>query len=91
VNPIFVGIISVLVLALGLTMVRVSRGPSLPMRVVALDLMATLAVGLIATYAVAARQPIFLDVAVVLGLISFLGTVAFAYFIEKGEFPWPRA
>jgi len=65
--------------------------PSLPMRVVALDLMATLAVGLIATYAVAARQPIFLDVAVVLGLISFLGTVAFAYFIEKGEFPWPRA
>lgn len=90
-NPIFVGIISVLMVAFGLTMVRVSRGPSLPMRVVALDLMATLAVGLIATYAVAARQPIFLDVAVVVGLISFLGTVAFAYFIEKGEFPWPRA
>ena len=35
-------------------------------------------------------QPIFLDVAVVLGLISVLGTVAFASFIERGEFPWPK-
>ena len=90
-SPIFIGIFSVLMLAIGLTVLRIYRGPSLPTRVVALDLIATLAVGLIATYSVAAQQPIFLDVAVVLGLISFLGTVAFAYFIEKGEFPWPRA
>ncbi len=90
-NTIFVVYVSVLVIALAVTMFRVARGPSLPVRVVALDLMSTLAVGLIAIYAVAVRQPIFLDVAVVLGLISFLGTVAFAYFIEKGEFPWPRA
>ncbi|MBL8097305.1 MAG: cation:proton antiporter [Anaerolineales bacterium] len=90
-NTIFVVLVSVLVIALAVTMFRVARGPSLPVRVVALDLMSTLAVGLIAIYAVAVRQPIFLDVAVVLGLISFLGTVAFAYFIEKGEFPWPRA
>lgn len=83
-------IISLLMVALFAALVRVVRGRGLPTRVVALDLMATLAVGLIATYAVATRQPIFLDVAVVLGLISFLGTVAFAYFVERGEFPWLR-
>ncbi len=83
-------IISFLMVALFAALVRVVRGRGLPTRVVALDLMATLAVGLIATYAVATRQPIFLDVAVVLGLISFLGTVAFAYFVERGEFPWLR-
>lgn len=83
-------IISLLMVALFAALVRVVRGRGLPTRGVALDLMATLAVGLIATYAVATRQPIFLDVAVVLGLISFLGTVAFAYFVERGEFPWLR-
>ena len=83
-------LIGVLVLALFAALARVVYGRGLPTRVVALDLMATLAVGLIATYAVAARQPIFLDVAVVVGLIAFLGTVAFAYFVERGEFPWLR-
>lgn len=84
------GIIIVLIVALFAALVRVVRGRGLPTRVVALDLMATLSVGLIATSSVATRQPIFLDVAVVLGLISFLGTVAFAYFVERGEFPWLR-
>jgi len=71
-----------------LALVRLVRGPSLPDRVVALDLLATLAMGFIAIYAVAADQTIFLDAAIVLALIAFLGTVAFAHFIEKGELPW---
>ena len=53
-------------------------------------MMGSLAVGIIAVYSVATRQPIFLDVAIVLALIGFLGTVAFAYYIEKGELPWPK-
>lgn len=66
-----------------LIFVRLVRGPSLPDRVVALDLMAALGIGIIAVYAIATGQPVFLDVASVLALISFLGTVAFAYYIEK--------
>lgn len=84
-------VFGLLSLAMFLVFARLVRGPSLPDRVVALDLMATLAVGLIAVYAVAADQPVFLDVAVVLALMAFLGTVAFAHFIEKGELPWPKA
>lgn len=81
----------VLTVAMFVAFVRLVRGPSLPARVVALDLMGTLAVGVIAVYAVATAQPIFLDVAVVLALIGFLGTVAFAYFVEKGDLPWRKA
>ena len=81
----------VLIIAMFVAFVRLVRGPSLPARVVALDLMGTLAVGIIAAYAVATGQTIFLDVAVVLALIGFLGTIAFAYFVEKGELPWRRA
>jgi multicomponent Na+:H+ antiporter subunit F len=66
------------------------RGPTLPDRVVALDLMATLSMGFIAIYAVMTGQTIFLDVAIVLALIAFLGTVAFAYFIEKRGLPWHK-
>lgn len=83
--------LGLLILAMFLTFIRLVRGPSLPSRVVALDMMGSLAVGIIAVYAVATRQTIFLDVAIVLALIAFLGTVAFAYFVEKGELPWRKA
>jgi multicomponent Na+:H+ antiporter subunit F len=66
-----------------LAFIRLVRGPSLPDRVVALDLMAMLGIGMIAVYAIATEQPAFLDVASVLALVTFLGTVAFAYYVEK--------
>lgn len=76
-------ILPLLSVAIVLAFVRLVRGPSLPDRVAALDLIATLGVGMIAVYAIATDQPVFLDVAIVLALISFLGTVAFAYYLER--------
>lgn len=63
--------------------VRLVRGPSLPDRVVALDLMATLIIAVTATYSVVTDQPAYLDAAIVLALIAFLGTVAFAYYLSR--------
>lgn len=83
--------LGLLILAMFLAFIRLVRGPSLPARVVALDMMGALTVGIIAVYTVATRQTIFLDVASVLALIGFLGTVAFAYFVEKGDLPWRKA
>ena len=67
-----------------LAFIRLIRGPSLPDRVVALDLIATLSVGIIAVDAIASRQPVILDAAIVVSLIAFVGTVAFAHYVEKG-------
>lgn len=72
-----------LTIAVILAFVRLARGPTLPDRVVALDLIATLMIGIIAVYAIATDEPVLLDLAIVLALISFLGTVAFAHYIEK--------
>jgi multicomponent Na+:H+ antiporter subunit F len=80
-----------LVVAMLLAVVRLRLGTSLAMRVVALDLMASLSVGFIASYAVVTNQPLLLDVALVVALVTFLGTVAFAYYIEKGGLPWGRS
>ncbi|GAB4422204.1 MAG: cation:proton antiporter [Anaerolineae bacterium] len=66
-----------------LAFVRLVRGPSLPDRVVALDLLITIGVAFIAVYAITMGQPVFLDVAIVLALTSFLGTIAFAYYVER--------
>jgi multicomponent Na+:H+ antiporter subunit F len=76
-------IIPLVNVAIVLAFFRLVRGPSLPDRVVALDLIAALGIGMIAVYTIATDQPVFLDVAIVLALISFLGTVAFAYCLER--------
>jgi multicomponent Na+:H+ antiporter subunit F len=70
-------------IALFLALGRLVRGPSLPDRVVALDLIAALTVGIIGTYSIGTNQQVFLDVAIVLALIAFLGTVAFAQYVER--------
>lgn len=70
-------------LAMVLAFVRLVRGPTLPDRVVALDLIGTLGMGMIAVYAMARDLPVLVDVAIVLALLSFLGTVAFARYLER--------
>jgi multicomponent Na+:H+ antiporter subunit F len=80
-------IIPLLVVAGGLATVRLVLGPTLPDRVVALDLLGAVCIGVIAAYAEAFHQPAFLDVAITVGLITFLGTVAFARYIERGARP----
>lgn len=75
-------IFALLSAALVFAFLRLARGPYLPDRVIALDLISILAMGFIVAYAVRFNQPSFLDVAIILALISFLGTVAFAYYLE---------
>jgi multicomponent Na+:H+ antiporter subunit F len=66
-----------------LALVRVVRGPTLPDRVVAIDLIGVLIVGVIVVGAAATGEHAFLDVAIVIALISFVGTVAYARYVER--------
>ncbi len=63
--------------------IRLLRGPSLPDRVIALDILSILGIGIIVAHAVSTNQPVFLDGASILALVSFLGTVAFAAYVER--------
>ena len=80
-------LLALLGLALGLALLRLLRGPSLADRIVALDLMTTIGVAVCGLYAVVNDQPVFLDVAVVMALIAFVGTVAFARYLEERQKP----
>ena len=74
--------LTLLALTIGLSFIRLYKGPSLPDRVVALDLLTTVGIAITAVYAVITERPVILDVATILALISFLGTIAFAYYID---------
>ncbi|MEM3086173.1 MAG: monovalent cation/H+ antiporter complex subunit F [Halobacteria archaeon] len=70
-----------------LALLRLVRGPRLPDRVVALELTTTLTVAIAAVHTVGSGHPAFLDAALVLALVSFLGTVAVARYIEERVAP----
>ena len=70
--------------ALLLSVVRLVKGPTLPDRVVAMDLIGVLVVGLIVVLAASTGVRATLDAAMVIALIGFLGTVAYATYVERG-------
>jgi len=82
-NAVLTIVFVLLVAALLLAFLRLARGPSLPDRVIALDLISVIIAGMIAAYVVWMRQPVLLDAVTVLAVISFFGTVAFARYLEK--------
>lgn len=71
-------------IALILAFVRVVRGPSLPDRVVALELFASIVVGLVGVTAIQAEVASLLDAAIVIALMGFLAAIGFARFLERG-------
>ena len=72
-----------LALAIAITFIRLILGPTMVNRVVALDLMAILIVGMMAIEAVRSGEHALLDVAVVVGITAFIGTAAFAVLIDR--------
>lgn len=75
--------VTMIVVAAGLTFIRLTKGPTLPDRVIAIDLIGVLLVCLLVLMGGATAQDAFLDVAMVVALISFVGTVAYARYIER--------
>ncbi|MBK1668076.1 hypothetical protein CKO28_08500 [Rhodovibrio sodomensis] len=80
------GAVAVAVVLIGvsllLTFVRLIKGPSLADRVVALDLLTVLAMGVIGLRVIATGDVLYLEIALALGLVAFLATVFFARLIE---------
>lgn len=64
-----------------LTVYRVVVGPTLPDRIIALDMLIGVAIGFIAVMGVRTGYYLYVDIAIALGLVGFLTTVAFARFV----------
>lgn len=73
--------VAILGVAFFLTVYRVIKGPTLPDRVIALDMLVGIAIGFIAVIAIRTGYTLYIDIAISLGLVGFLATVGFARFI----------
>lgn len=66
-----------------LTAYRLFRGPHIADRVVALDLLGIVAIGIFSVYAIVTGRNVYLDLALVIGLLNFLATVAFSWYLTE--------
>ena len=76
-------IMPILCLALLLVVIRFVKGPTFADRIVALDLIITTGIAIIGVFTLAVQRSVFLDAAMVLALIGFLGTIAYSYYLIK--------
>jgi multicomponent Na+:H+ antiporter subunit F len=72
-----------LTVSLFLGLYRLLIGPTLPDRIVVMDLVASLSIGLIITYILSTGQTVFLNVAVAIALLVFMGNIAFAKYLYR--------
>ncbi|NLV17768.1 MAG: Na(+)/H(+) antiporter subunit F1 [Syntrophomonadaceae bacterium] len=66
------------------TIFRLIKGPTAPERVQALDVIGIYLIAGVAIYSVLIRSTAFFEVILLIGILSFIGTIAFARFIERG-------
>jgi len=71
---------------IGIALVRVGIGPTVPDRIVGLDTVNTIVVVAMVLLGAAFHQAIYIDVAIVYALLSFITTLFVAKYIEKGKF-----
>lgn len=64
-----------------ITIYRIAKGPTLPDRILGLDLLVAIAIGYIAVIGIKTGFTLYVDIAIALGLVGFLATVAFARFV----------
>ncbi|MCD6478934.1 MAG: cation:proton antiporter [Candidatus Diapherotrites archaeon] len=73
------GIIALIAIA------RIILGPTLADRVVALDATNTMAVAILILLSAEFRQAMFVDIAIVYAMLSFIGTIYFAKYLEANQ------
>jgi len=71
-------------IAIAIALLRMILGPSMPDRVLALDVIGVNLIATIAVTSVLLNTTAFLEVILILGILSFVGTIAYSKFIERG-------
>jgi multicomponent Na+:H+ antiporter subunit F len=79
-------VVSALSLCVILALIRVLRGPTAPDRVVGVDTINTIVIVGMVAFGAAFREVIYIDVAIVYALLSFVSTLFIAKYLEGGDF-----
>ncbi|MGM7722582.1 Na(+)/H(+) antiporter subunit F1 [Metabacillus sp. Hm71] len=79
--------LSLLIVAIStlLFVYRLVKGPSTPDRVIALDAIGINLIGITAIISIVLNSNAFVEIILLIGILAFIGTVAFSKWLEKGE------
>ncbi|AUS88086.1 Na(+)/H(+) antiporter subunit F1 [Lysinibacillus sp. HST-98] len=80
-----IAVIVVICLSMIAVIYRMVKGPSASDRVVALDSLGVSLISLIGLFSILVETSFFLEIILLLAILSFIGTMAFSKFIEKGD------
>ena len=76
--------LSILALAILGCTYRLIKGPSMPDRIAALDAIGINLLAIIAIVSLLLDTQVFIDIILVIGILTFIGTTAFARYIDRG-------
>ena len=76
--------LSLFMVAIALLLYRVVMGPSKPDRAIALDTIGVNLISAIAIVSIVLNTKAFLEAILILGILAFIGTIAFSKYIERG-------
>ncbi|MCK5636553.1 MAG: cation:proton antiporter [Thermoplasmatales archaeon] len=79
-------VLGFLLLAIVIALIRVIKGPTAPDRVVGLDTINTIVVAGMVIFGAITQNIIYIDVAIIYALLSFISTLFIAKYLEGGEF-----
>ena len=75
---------AVIMLAIILSLTRAIKGPTAPDRVVGVDIMVTITIALMVLLGVFFERKIYLYVALIYAVLSFVGVIAVARYLDRG-------
>ena len=84
-NEFMIVLIALLICTL-MALIRVIRGPTAPDRVVGIDTVNTIVISGMVVFGAAYQEVIYIDVAIVYALLSYISTLFIAKYLEGGEF-----
>jgi len=85
-NTEYLVVLGVLLLCVVMAIIRVIKGPTAPDRIVGLDTINTIVIVSMVIFGVASATILYIDVAIVYALLSFISTLFIAKYLEGGDF-----
>ena len=76
--------LALFMVAIALLLYRVVKGPSNPDRAIALDTIGVNLISALAIVSIVLNTKAFLEAILILGILAFIGTIAFSKYIERG-------
>ena len=76
--------LALFMVAIALLLYRVVKGPSSPDRAIALDTIGVNLISAIEIVSIVLNTKAFLEAILILGILAFIGTIAFSKYIERG-------